>query len=186
MVDHYDSYTYSLVDLFATVTGELPTVVDHDRTTWPEIAGFSHFVLSPGPGHPGNPSDFGVGREVLRYADRPVLGVCLGMQAMVDEYGGRVAAIEPAHGEVAEVRHEGVGLFAGVPSPTPFVRYHSLAAVKVSDVLSVTAVTEGADGTDVVMAVAHRDRPQWGVQFHPESILSDHGERLVANFLANR
>jgi anthranilate synthase/aminodeoxychorismate synthase-like glutamine amidotransferase len=110
----------------------------------------------------------------------PVLGVCLGMQALVLAYGGTVRRVTPAHGEVALVTHDQSGLFAGVPTPLEAVRYHSLAAVDVPADLVVSAHAE--DGT--VMAVRHRRLPLAGVQFHPESVLSRHGARLVANFLA--
>ncbi|QIK67778.1 aminodeoxychorismate/anthranilate synthase component II [Nocardioides sp. HDW12B] len=180
VVDHYDSYTWNLVHLVASVTGALPQVVEHDRVRLADLDRFTHVVLSPGPGHPDDRADFAVGRELLRTGDRPVLGVCLGMQGLVTTYGGVVARVRPAHGEVATVTHEGTGLFAGVPSPVEVVRYHSLAAVAMPDELVVTARSE--DGT--VMAVAHRTRPLVGVQFHPESVLSEHGARLVANFLA--
>jgi anthranilate synthase/aminodeoxychorismate synthase-like glutamine amidotransferase len=179
VVDHYDSYTWNLVHLVASVTGRLPVVVEHDRVSYEELAGFTHVVLSPGPGHPEVPGDFGVGRQVLRRAAVPVLGVCLGMQALVTTYGGRVAAVEPAHGDVELVDHDGSGLFTGLPSPYPAVRYHSLAAVLVPPSLRVNAWA--ADGT--VMGVTHRTLPLAGVQFHPESVLTQHGAELVANFL---
>ncbi len=178
VVDHYDSYTWNLVHLVAEVTGELPAVVEHDVVTADELAGFTHVVLSPGPGHPDVEADFGVGREVLRRAEVPVLGVCLGMQGLVAAYGGEVRVVEPAHGEVARVSHDGTGVFAGLPSPFDAVRYHSLAAVRVPPDLRVTATSAG-----VVMGVQHRTLPLHGVQFHPESILTEHGARLVANFL---
>jgi anthranilate synthase component 2 len=182
VVDHYDSYTWNLVHLIASVTGELPAVVEHDQVAVEELAGFTHVVLSPGPGSPDDEADFRVGRELLLRAETPVLGVCLGMQGLVSAYGGRVAAIEPAHGDVASVTHSGTGLFDGVPSPFEVVRYHSLAAVEVPDCLRVTACSE--DG--VVQAVAHRSLPLSGVQFHPESVLTRHGARLVENFLEGR
>jgi anthranilate synthase/aminodeoxychorismate synthase-like glutamine amidotransferase len=182
VVDHYDSYTWNLVHLVAEVTGELPTVVEHDQVSLADLAGFTHVVLSPGPGSPDDPVDFRVGREVLLHAERPVLGVCLGMQGLVSAYGGRVAPVEPAHGELAAVTHDGTGLFDGIPSPVEVVRYHSLAAVEVPDCLAVTARSE--DG--VVQAVAHRSLPLSGVQFHPESVLTRHGARLVENFLEGR
>ncbi|WP_148573145.1 anthranilate synthase component II [Nocardioides caldifontis] len=182
VVDHYDSYTWNLVHLVASVTGVLPTVVEHDQVIVEQLAPFTHVVLSPGPGTPDDPADFGVGREVLLRAATPVLGVCLGMQGLVSTYGGRVVAVEPAHGEVATVTHDGAGLFSGIPSPVRVVRYHSLAAVEVPPELRVTATSE--DG--VVMGVEHRTLPLAGVQFHPESVLSEHGERLVANFLEPR
>ncbi|MET1060605.1 MAG: aminodeoxychorismate/anthranilate synthase component II [Nocardioides sp.] len=183
VVDHHDSYNWNLVHLLASVTGELPEVVQHDATTVAHVLSFSHVVLSPGPGHPADPADFAVGTEVLRTARVPVLGVCLGMQGLVTAYGGRVERVPPAHGDVASVRHDGTGLFAGIPSPYPVVRYHSLAATRVPDELAVTARCTGEDGREVVMGVRHTSRPLHGVQFHPESILSEHGARLVANFL---
>ncbi|WP_345522787.1 aminodeoxychorismate/anthranilate synthase component II [Nocardioides conyzicola] len=178
VVDHHDSYTWNLVHLVASVTGVLPTVVQHDEASVEDVLAHSHVVLSPGPGHPAEPADFAVGVEVLRRAARPVLGVCLGMQGLVTAYGGTVGRVEPAHGEVAAVDHDGRGVFAGLPSPLTAVRYHSLAALVVPPALEVTA-TVG----DVVMGVRHRTLPLEGVQFHPESILSEHGARLVANFL---
>jgi anthranilate synthase component 2 len=187
VVDHHDSYTWNLVHLVAAVTRELPVVVEHDEVEADALLdkGFSHIVLSPGPGSPDDAADFSVGRELLLRADVPVLGVCLGMQGLVSVYGGHVGQVEPAHGEVALVEHDGTGVFAGVPSPFEAVRYHSLAAVTLPDVLEQTAwcADENAEDGLVVMAVAHREKPLWGVQFHPESILTQHGERLVRNFL---
>ena len=185
VVDHHDSYTWNLVHLLASVTGELPEVVQHDATSVAHVLSFTHVVLSPGPGHPADPVDFAVGTEVLRTARIPVLGVCLGMQGLVTAYGGLVERVPPAHGDVAEVTHDGTGLFAGIPSPYPVVRYHSLAATRVPDELAVTARCTGEDGAEVVMAVRHASRPLHGVQFHPESILSEHGARLVTNFLGD-
>jgi anthranilate synthase component 2 len=183
VVDHHDSYTYNLVHLIASVTADVPPVVEHDAVTAGELldGAFTHVVLSPGPGHPADPVDFAVGREVLLRSRIPVLGVCLGMQGLVVAYGGTVDRVEPAHGEVARVEHDGDALFAGIPPRFDAVRYHSLAAVEVPGALRVTARSG-----DVVMAVRHRRRPLYGVQFHPESILSAHGRHLVANFLRGR
>jgi anthranilate synthase/aminodeoxychorismate synthase-like glutamine amidotransferase len=178
VVDHYDSYTWNLVHLIASVTGTLPVVVEHDRVAAEDVAAFTHIVLSPGPGHPSTPADFALGRAVFELG-LPVLGVCLGMQALVVAHGGEVARVEPAHGEVASVSHRGVGVFDGIPSPFAAVRYHSLAAVAVPPDLVVTAEADG-----VVMGVQHRSLPLHGVQFHPESVLTEHGAALVANFLA--
>jgi anthranilate synthase/aminodeoxychorismate synthase-like glutamine amidotransferase len=178
VVDHHDSYTWNLVHLVAEVTGRLPTVVQHDAVDADAVLAYSHVVLSPGPGHPADPADFAVGGEVLRRATRPVLGVCLGMQGLVTTYGGTVGRVEPAHGEVAPVEHDGRGVFAGLARPLKAVRYHSLAALEVPDCLEVSARADG-----VVMGVRHRTLPLEGVQFHPESILSEQGTLLVANFL---
>lgn len=170
VVDHHDSYTWNLVHLVAGLTGVLPAVVQWDEPV--DLAAYSHVVLSPGPGHPDEYRwDFA--------ATPPVLGVCLGMQGMVVALGGEVARVEPAHGTVEQVRHDGRGVFAGLPSPLAAVRYHSLAAVRLPDELEPTAWA--ADGT--VMGVRHRSLPVEGVQFHPESVLSAYGARLVANFL---
>ncbi|GAA5155506.1 aminodeoxychorismate/anthranilate synthase component II [Nocardioides marinquilinus] len=179
VVDHHDSYTWSLVHLVAAVTGRLPDVVQHDEVSAAEVLAHSHVVLSPGPGHPADPADFAVGADVLRAGTRPVLGVCLGMQGLVTTWGGRVERRPPAHGVVSRVEHDGRGVFAGLPQGFEVVRYHSLAAVEVPDVLEVSARSE--DG--VVMGVRHRSLPQEGVQFHPESVLSTHGAQLVASFL---
>jgi anthranilate synthase component II len=184
VVDHHDSYTHNLVHLVAMVTGVLPEVVQHDATTAGHVLSFDHVVLSPGPGHPADPADFSVGREVLLAGTVPVLGVCLGMQGLVTTYGGLVERVQPAHGDVASVRHDGQGLFAGLPSPYAAVRYHSLAATRVPDDLVVTATCSDERRGEVVMGVRHRSLPLHGVQFHPESVLSEHGARLVANFLA--
>jgi anthranilate synthase component 2 len=181
VVDHYDSYTWNLVHLIASVTGRLPDVVEHDEPGVLERAGgYTHLVLSPGPGHPANASDFALGKTVFDLG-LPVLGVCLGMQALVTSYGGTVDRVDPAHGEIAMVNHDQDGLFRGVPDPFEAVRYHSLAAVALPDVLRETAVDEHSG---VTMAVTHRALPLVGVQFHPESILSRHGAALVRNFVS--
>ena len=179
MVDHHDSYTWNLVHLVASVTGVLPRVVQHDEVSAAEVLSHAYVVLSPGPGHPDDPVDFAVGREVLLAGTRPVLGVCLGMQGLVTAYGGTVERVEPAHGDVATVTHDGRGVFAGLPPGFAAVRYHSLAATALPDELVATAWSE--DG--VVMGVRHVSLPLEGVQFHPESILSEYGYGIVRNFL---
>lgn len=180
VVDHHDSYTWNLVHLVAAVTGVLPRVVQHDEVEPDDVLRHSHVVLSPGPGHPGSPTDFSVGTAVLRAAKRPVLGVCLGMQGLVAAYGGTVSRLPPAHGEVASISHDGTGIFAGVPQGFAAVRYHSLGAVELPADVVATAWSE--DG--VVMGVRHVGRPLEGVQFHPESILSEHGAAMIRNFLS--
>ncbi|MGZ6878237.1 MAG: anthranilate synthase component II [Nocardioidaceae bacterium] len=182
MAAHHDSYTWNLVHLVAAVTGELPAVVEHDEVSAGSLRACTHVVLSPGPGRPDDPRDFALGRAVFEL-DRPVLGVCLGMQALVTSYGGRVGRVAPAHGDVARVEHYGTGLFTGLPSPFAAVRYHSLAVLALPDVLVADAWCSAEDGSRVVMAVRHREKPLWGVQFHPESVLSEHGADLVTAFL---
>ncbi len=180
VVDHHDSYTWNLVHLVASVTGVLPTVVQHDEVSPDQVLRHSHVVLSPGPGHPAVVTDFAVGREVLLAGTRPVFGVCLGMQGLVTAYGGTVGRVAPAHGEVARINHDGAGVFAGLPQLFAAVRYHSLAALDLPATLEVSASDAGG-GT--VMGVRHVDLPLEGVQFHPESILSEHGAAMVASFL---
>jgi len=184
VVDHHDSYTYNLVHLIAGVAGRLPDVVQHDD---PDVAarwrsGYTHLVLSPGPGTVTDAADFAVGREIIEESDLPVLGVCLGMQGMVQVLGGKVDLVAPAHGDVAMVRHTDRGVFADVPQDFAAVRYHSQAALDVPGVLEVTAWCDGVEGP-VVMGVQHVSRPLHGVQFHPESILTEHGDLMVRNFL---
>lgn len=176
VVDHHDSYVWNLVHLIAGVTGTIPDVVEHDAEV--TFDGYTHIVLSPGPGHPADPGDFALQARAFEH-DLPVLGVCLGMQAIVTNYGGTVAPIEPAHGVVATIEHDGDPLLAGLPQGFDAVRYHSLAAVELSeDVIPIAWTKPG-----VVMGVRHRSLPQVGVQFHPESILSEHGTRIIENFL---
>lgn len=185
VIDHYDSYTYNLVHLIASVSGALPTVVQHDdpeaQTSWQQ--GYSHLVLSPGPGTVNDPRDFALGREVIAESTVPVLGVCLGMQGIVSMLGGSVDVVEPAHGDLAVVEHTGRGLFAGVPQWVKVVRYHSQAVIELPESVEATAWCDGLGGR-VVMGVQHVRRPLHGVQFHPESILTEHGADMVSNFLA--
>ena len=173
VVDHHDSYTWNLVHLIASVTGVLPTVVQHDAVDPGDLDGCDVLVLSPGPGHPDEYAWWALDLGL------PVLGVCLGMQGIVTRFGGAVERVAPAHGRVAGVRHDGRGVFAGLPQDLAAVRYHSLAAVTLPADLEETAWADG-----VVMGVRHRSLPIEGVQFHPESILTEHGRALVANFLA--
>ncbi len=188
LVDNYDSYTYNVFHLLAGVRGEEPIVIHNDMVTWRALSrwDFDAIVLSPGPGHPRRWHDFGVCADILRFSQAPVLGVCLGHQGLGQVLDGLVDTAPVAmHGRLSRVKHVGEGLFAGIPQDFSVVRYHSLA---VSGALGpegrVTAWTE--DG--VVMGIEHRTRPLWGVQFHPESIATEHGRRLAENFyeLADR
>ena len=186
VVDHHDSYTWNLVHLVAEVTGVLPTVVQHDEAAAEQVLSHAFVVLSPGPGHPAEETDFAVGREVLRAGIRPVLGVCLGMQGIITTFGGTVERDVPAHGQVSPIRHDAAGVFTGLPQDFRAVRYHSLQGVEIPECLEVTATCPGPwdDGRPALMGVRHVDLPIEGVQFHPESVLSEHGAALVANFLA--
>ncbi|MFF3850074.1 aminodeoxychorismate synthase component I [Streptomyces sp. NPDC002328] len=181
LVDNYDSFTYNLVHQIARVTGEMPTVVRNDDPDWRPalLADFDSVVVSPGPGNPVRAADFGICREIVERTALPLLGICLGHQGIGLAHGARVGrAPQPRHGQTSPVLHEGDGLFTGLPSPFEAVRYHSLAVTGLPEDLEVTAWTP--DG--VVMGLRHRTRPQWGVQFHPESICSEYGDELLANF----
>jgi para-aminobenzoate synthetase len=182
LVDNYDSYTYNVFHLLAAVSGEEPIVVHNDMVSWRALSrwNFDAIVLSPGPGRPERWHDFGVCSDILRFSETPVLGICLGHQGLGHVLDGVVASAPTVmHGRLSRVKHLDEGLFAGVPQDFSVVRYHSLAVTgPLGDSGRVTAWTD--DG--VVMGIEHRERPLWGVQFHPESVATEHGRRLVANF----
>ncbi|RZS40935.1 para-aminobenzoate synthetase [Herbihabitans rhizosphaerae] len=181
LVDNYDSFTFNLFHALAEVTGDEPTVIANDEAGWDvgRLADFDCVVVSPGPGTPHHDGDLGVTREIVRAGGLPILGVCLGHQALALEFGATVErAPEPWHGRVSRIVHDGVDLFEGLPSPFEAVRYHSLAVTDLPDELEAIAWT--ADG--MVMGVRHRTKPLWGVQFHPESVRTEHGHALLANF----
>jgi para-aminobenzoate synthetase len=181
VIDNYDSFTYNLAHYLAEVTGVEPVVARNDdpALTLDELDNFDNVVLSPGPGAPRRAADVGFCAEVIRAGRLPVLGVCLGHQGICHELGGTVGpAPEVRHGRTSAVWHTGADVLAGLPSPFDAVRYHSLAVTDLPAELE--AIAHSADG--VLMAVRHRDRPLWGVQFHPESICTEHGHRLLANF----
>jgi para-aminobenzoate synthetase len=167
IIDNYDSFTYNLVHLFAEVCGCLPVVVRNDEVTWPELEqqAFDCIVISPGPGHPGRAADFGVSRDAILHSRVPLLGVCLGHQGIAALAGGSVVrAPMPMHGRVSEIFHSGLDIFAGLPSPFPAARYHSLHVCRpVPPTLVETAWT--SDG--ILMGLAHRERPQWAVSRTP-------------------
>ena len=182
MIDNYDSFTYNLVQYLGEL-GEEVKVIRNDELTVPEIdrLGADRIVLSPGP---CTPNEAGVSLEVIRrFAGRtPILGVCLGHQAIGQAFGGRVVhAKQLMHGKVSRIHHEGKGVFRGLPTPYDATRYHSLAIERAScpAELEVTAWTEDGE----IMGVRHRSLPVEGVQFHPESILTQHGHALLRHFL---
>ena len=181
LIDNYDSFTFNLFHLLGEVNGDEPIVVRNDELSWDEVAALAvdNIVISPGPGRPEHERDVGVSLEVLQRAEVPVLGVCLGHQALAHAAGGAIDhAPQVMHGRLSEIHHDGHGLFAGIPQGFAAVRYHSLAVGAVPAALRVTAWTPD----DVVMGLAHRSRPLWGVQFHPESISTEHGGALLRNF----
>ncbi|HET8815006.1 MAG TPA: aminodeoxychorismate synthase component I [Solirubrobacterales bacterium] len=182
LVDNHDSYTYNVFHLLAAASGEEPMVVNNDAVSWRVLTrmDFDAIVLSPGPGHPSRWHDFGVCRDILRYSEVPVFGICLGHQGIGNLLEGTVNRAPMAmHGRLSRVNHEGKGLFKDVPQGFSVVRYHSLA-ITTPPGPEGHVVAWADDG--VVMGVEHTKRPIWGVQFHPESISTEYGLKIAENF----
>ena len=186
VIDNYDSFTYNLVQYVGELGAE-PRVVRNDEATLDEIAAMAPSAIVLGPG-PGTPADAGVTIPVIQRfgATTPILGVCLGHQAIGEAYGGRVirAPRGVMHGKTSRIVHDATGIFKGVPSPVEVMRYHSLVVEHASfpDVLRVVAVA--ADDPTEIHALQHATHPVYGVQFHPESIGTPEGLRMLTNFLA--
>jgi len=180
VIDNYDSFTYNLVQYLGELGAEV-VVVRNDAATVQELMapGWDRVVVSPGP---CTPNEAGISVEAMRRfpeAGVPALGVCLGHQSLAQAFGGRVVRHVPVHGKTTEIEHDGDGLFAGLPSPLTVGRYHSL--VVDSDLPPGLEAT--ARGGGVLMGMRHRELPAHGVQFHPESVLTPDGRRLLENFL---
>ena len=187
MIDNYDSFTYNLVQYFGEL-GQEVKVVRNDAMSVAEIAALkpANIVISPGP---CTPNEAGVSLEVLEKLSGsiPILGVCLGHQSLGQAFGGKVIRAKTImHGKTSLMHHKSQGVFAGLPSPFEATRYHSLVVEKESlpDCLEITAWTENEDGSfDEIMGLRHKKLPVQGVQFHPESILTQHGHAMLKNFL---
>ena len=180
VLDNYDSFAYNLVQYLGELGASVETV-RNDRATVAELlaAGYDRCVISPGP---CTPQKAGISIELARRMPEsgiPTLGVCLGHQALAEAFGGRVALHEPIHGKATTIEHDGRTIFRGLPSPPRVGRYHSL----VVEPELPGCLEESARGGGVVMGVRHRALPAEGVQFHPESVLTDAGRQLLANFL---
>jgi anthranilate synthase component II len=189
VIDNYDSFTFNLVQYLGEL-GHAPEVHRNDALTVEEVAHLapSHIVISPGP---CTPDEAGISLELVRRLSGvvPILGVCLGHQAIGQAFGGRVVhAARVMHGKTSTVAHDGTGVFSGLPQDFTATRYHSLVVApdSVPDCLEVTAWCDDGDGGREVMGLRHRAMPVEGVQFHPEAILTEHGKRLLANFLEYR
>lgn len=182
LIDNYDSFTYNLLHYFGEL-GANVSVVRNDAVSVQEILSTppSGIVISPGP---GTPDDSGICLELTRAAlgKVPLFGVCLGLQTIGQAFGGKVIrAPKPMHGKISEVTHNGTGAFRGLPSPFNATRYHSLIVERetLPDTLEITAETSD----NLIMGLAHKEHKMWGVQFHPESIASEHGHLILKNFL---
>jgi len=181
LLDNYDSFTYNLYHFLGELGAEL-VVHRNDAITAAEAValGPEGIIISPGP---CDPDKAGISLDLVAAATGriPLLGVCLGHQALGQAMGGKIVRTEPMHGKTSKVRHHGTGLFAGIPNPFEATRYHSLIIERdtMPECLEITAETE--DG--IVMGVQHREYPLYGVQFHPESIASQHGHAILKNFL---
>ena len=183
IIDNYDSFVYNLAQYF----GELGARVEVKRNDAVDLPGVKRMrpdgvVISPGPGNPENPRDFGVCKDVILENDSPLLGVCLGHQGIGAAFGARVVrAHRLVHGKTSAIQHDGNGVLAGLPTPLLAGRYHSLAVARdsVKPPLLITAQTEDGE----VMGLRHQSRPIEGVQFHPESVLTPDGMKIVSNFL---
>jgi anthranilate synthase component 2 len=179
-VDNQDSFVWNLVDYVSQFYPE--TAVRSNRITPAEVEAMQPLaiVISPGPGHPSNPRDIGSCLDIIRqFGKTPILGVCLGHQAMNIAYGGTISHTRPLHGKTSEIIHDARGIFRGLENPLVGGRYHSLAIETLSPELEVSART--ADG--VIMGVRHRSRPHCGLQFHPESVLTPTGKKLISNWI---
>ncbi len=183
LIDNYDSFTYNLVQYLREL-GQEVVVVRNDEASVDEVARLDPAALVVSPG-PSDPDHAGISMEAIRRLGPhiPTLGVCLGHQCIGQVYGGRITrAAAVVHGKVSRIRHDGRELFEGLPDPLDVVRYHSLTIDPASLPESLEVTATAADGT--IMAVRHRGDPVWGVQFHPESILTQGGKELLQNFLA--
>ena len=186
IIDNYDSFTYNLYQQIGTITGRRPDVFRNDEITLPELERLrpTHIVLSPGPGHPSNPRDFGVCKNIITesFDDIPVLGICLGHQGIIAHLGGHVVhAPSIVHGKMHTIEHNNEGLFQQLPTPLKVMRYHSLIGDRSSlpETLRITAWTSD----QLIMAIQHNARPLFGLQFHPESVGTPDGDLLIRNFL---
>jgi para-aminobenzoate synthetase component 2 len=182
VVDNYDSFVWTIAGYLAQLGAECD-VLRNDAVGTEDAAGYDGVLLSPGP---GTPAEAGISPDMVRWCAKeakPMLGVCLGHQALGEVFGGTVThAPELMHGKTSLVRHDGEGVLEGLPSPFTATRYHSLAVV--ADTVPAELAVTGTTGTGVVMALQHRELPLYGVQFHPESVLTEGGHRLLANWLA--
>lgn len=184
IIDNYDSFTYNLYQLIGQLDPDIK-VVKNDELNLDEIRKLEpdSIVISPGPGNPGNKRDFGICNDVIMElgGEIPILGVCLGHQGIFAAFGGEIVRNQPVHGKQSSIVHDGKGLFKGLENPLPAARYHSLSCNEETtpECVEVTARTKD----DMIMGIKHVEKPIYGLQFHPESVGTDHGIQILKNFL---
>ena len=182
LIDNYDSFTYNLYQYLGEL-GKKVEVFRNDAISIQEAKALrpEAIVLSPGPGNPVNRKEFGVCADIIeQMSETKILGVCLGHQGIIHSFGGLIVRNKPMHGKTSMVKHNGKAIFEGVKNPLKVMRYHSLAGTNIPDCLEVTA--RSLDD-NCVMAVQHKSLPIYGVQFHPESIMTEEGKKILENFL---
>ncbi len=181
IIDNYDSYTYNLVQLVDEVMQEKSIVIKNDELTFENLKklNFDNIIIGPGPGRPDNDKDFGICKDVILHINKPILGVCLGQQGIFYLYGGKLDYNTPTHGIISNIYHNNKGIFKDIPNGFKATRYHSLICVNtfVKDI-NVDAKTE--DG--IIMGISHKNKPIYAVQFHPESITTEYGNKIIENF----
>lgn len=185
VIDNYDSFTYNLVQYLGELGAE-PMVRRNDEMIVEDVESLNPqaIVISPGP---GKPADAGISVALVQHwgSSIPMLGVCLGHQAIAEAYGGKVvAAPRLMHGKTSSILHDGKALFRGIPSPLQVMRYHSLIVERISLPGSLEVIAWSEDDNSEIHAMRHLEHPVWGVQFHPESVMTDHGRDLLENFLS--
>lgn len=180
IIDNFDSFTYNLYQYMGQVSGEEPDVITNDASPHDvELARYDCIIVSPGPGTPTRRVDVGISEDVIRDAHVPLLGVCLGHQCIAHVHGMEVShAPEPMHGRVRRIRHNNEGVFRGLPLDMPVVRYHSLVVQSLKGPFELSAWDENG----MIHGIRHKERPLYGIQFHPESICTDSGLDLLRNF----
>ncbi len=182
IIDNYDSYTYNLYQLIAEVSGKEPIVIKNNEMTFKEILNldFDNVIISPGPGSPDKEKDFGICSDIILKLNKPILGICLGHQGIYYLHGGIVKKADiPMHGRLSKIYHKGKNLFKNIPNAFEVTRYHSLICED-KDLSEINIDAKTKDG--VVMAISHKRKPIYGVQFHPESISSEYGNEIIKNF----
>lgn len=182
MIDNYDSFTYNLFQYVGSLDYN-PVVYRNDEIIIEKIKEISpkKIIISPGPGNPENKRDFGVCSEILEHIrDIPILGICLGHQGIISHFGGKIVKNKPMHGKISEIEHNGKDLFENIPNPLKVMRYHSLIGVDIPDCLEITAKSKD---NGCIMGVKHKELPIYGLQFHPESIMTEEGKEILGKFL---